>query len=220
MMRVILLGPPGSGKGTQAKLLCAKLGLAHFATGDILREAQNRGTQLGLQAAAYMNKGQYVPDELVNDLVAERLTAPNRPAAFVMDGYPRTLAQAEALDQLLHAQGLSIDAAVLLHVSDEVIVLRVSGRRICPKDGSQYHVLFDPPKKQPERCDRCGTPIVPRQDDPEGTVRERLRVFHQAMPPVIDYYRRRSILREVDGEGTIESISAALLCRLGVGQTC
>jgi adenylate kinase len=219
-MRLILLGPPGSGKGTQAKLLSDKLRLAHFATGDILREAVQLGTPLGRQARPYMTAGKYVPDALVNDIIAERLQRPDRPDEFVMDGYPRTLAQAGAFERVLQQEGLALNAVVLLRVPDEEIVRRVTGRRTCPRDGSPYHIVYDPPKKRPDHCDLCGTPLVLRDDDSEGTVRERLRVFRETIPPVIDYYRQRSILREVNGEGTIEDISALILCALGVGVQC
>jgi adenylate kinase len=219
-MRAILLGPPGSGKGTQAKLLCQKLGLAHFATGDILREAVRLGTPLGRQARSLMDQGNYVPDALVNDIVAERLHRPDRPAGFIMDGYPRTLIQAESFDQVLQREALPLDVVMLLQVPDDEIVRRVTGRRICPKDGEQYHVVYDPPKQKPDHCDLCGTRLQNRADDSEGTVRERLRVYHETMPPVIDHYREQGLLREVLGEGTIAQIADTLLCALGVNQKC
>ena len=145
-MRLIILGPPGSGKGTQAKRLCQKLGMVHFATGDILREAARLGTPLGVQAQAFMDQGRYVPDQLVNDVVAERLGQPDRPEDFVIDGYPRTLVQALAFDRVLKQQGLTLDAVLFIKVSDDEIVRRLSGRRVCPKDGMNYHLINHPPK--------------------------------------------------------------------------
>lgn len=190
-MRLILLGPPGSGKGTQARLLCQRMDLAHIATGDILREAVRLGTPLGRQAQSFMDQGHYVPDALVNDIVAERLSRPDRPASFVMDGYPRTLEQAEALDVLLQRLRLPLDNVVLLKVDDDEIIRRIQGRLA---------------KEQ-------------RSDDLAATVRSRLKLFHQTLPSVIDYYRQQGQLREVVGEGGVEDIYRAIQCRLGLGES-
>jgi len=188
-MRLILLGPPGSGKGTQARLLCQRAGLTHIATGDIFREAVRLGTPLGRQAQSYLDRGLYVPDDLVNAIVAERLGQPDSPKHFVMDGYPRTLAQAQALDALLDRLKLPLDAAVLLRVSDEAILARIRGRLVQER----------------------------RSDDSEETVLARLQLYHQTLPEVIEYYRRRHLLREVGGEGDVQSIHRAICASLGLG---
>lgn len=209
-MRLILLGPPGCGKGTQAKLLCERLGMVHISTGDILRDAVRAGTPLGSQVKSCLEQGKYVPDTLVNDIIADRFRGDDRPRSFLMDGYPRTLAQAIPFDQVLREQGLEIEAAVLLQVADDEIVRRITGRRVCPKDGSLYHLTHKPPK-QPGRCDVCGTNLEQRTDDREETIRQRLKVFAETMPEVIEQYRRRGIYREVKGEGTIEDIHATIV---------
>jgi adenylate kinase len=222
-MRLILLGPPGSGKGTQAKLLCERHRLEHISTGDLLRAARDHKTPLGLQAQTFMSAGQLVPDTLVNDLIAERFRGPNRPVRFVMDGYPRTRAQAVAFDALLQEQKLPLDAAVLLTVPDEAIVERIIHRRSCPNPTcrSIYHTVTNPPKV-PGICDRCGTGLIQRDDDREETVRKRLAVYHHDTAEVIPYYRERGLLREVAGLGDIEVIYANLMRVLGTqaGRTC
>jgi adenylate kinase len=189
-MRLIFLGPPGSGKGTQARLISQRQGLAHIATGDIFREAVRMGTPLGRQAKSYLDQGLYVPDALVNDIIAERLARPDRPEAFVMDGYPRTLAQAQALDELLGRLNLPLTAVVLLQVSDEEILQRIEGRLA---------------KEQ-------------RSDDSADTVRSRLKLYHATLPSVIDFYREHGLLREIVGEGSVEDIYRAILCSLGLGK--
>jgi adenylate kinase len=206
-MRLILLGPPGSGKGTQAKLLSSRLGLVHFGTGDILREAVRLNTPAGQQAKPFVQSGGLVPDDLVNDLVADRFRRPDRPDHFVMDGYPRTLAQAAAFDQVLRQQFLNLDAVVLLEVEDEEIVRRLAGRWSCPNPGCKatYHTRFNPPRVAGV-CDLCGTALVQREDDKEETVRKRLVVFHQVTEDLVDHYCRQGLLRGVRGEGDIETI--------------
>jgi adenylate kinase len=206
-MRLILLGPPGSGKGTQAKLLSRDHDLEHISTGDLLRAAKDQGTPLGLRARTYMDAGQLVPDELVNDLVAERFRRAGRPERFVMDGYPRTLAQAASFDALLHEEMLDLDAVVLLRVDDEEIVRRISGRRVCPNPACKatYHVGNNPPKV-PGVCDLCGHPLVQRSDDRPETVRARLVVYHKDTVELIPHYRAQGLLREVQGEGEIKAV--------------
>jgi adenylate kinase len=203
-MRLILLGPPGSGKGTQAKLLCERRQLVHVGTGDILREAIRQGTELGRRAEPYVKKGLLVPDDLVNDLVNERFRRPDRPQCFVMDGYPRTLAQAHAFDATLRQQMLSLDAVVFVAVPDEVLVRRMSGRLSCPRDKRTYHVSNNPPPR-PGYCE-CGTALIQRPDDKEETVRERLRQYHQNTEDLIPYYKAQGLLRDVDGVGGIEEV--------------
>jgi adenylate kinase len=206
-MRLILFGPPGSGKGTQAKLLCERLQLTHISTGDILRDAVARGTALGKQAEPFIKNGLLVPDSLVNDLVHERFRRDDRPERFVMDGYPRTLAQAASFEQSLRQQFLDINAAVLLTVEDDEIVRRVAGRWNCPNCKATYHTTNKPPRT-PGICDECGTALVQREDDREDRVRTRLGLYHQSTAELIPYYRDRGLLREVEGEGDIEQVYA------------
>jgi adenylate kinase len=206
-MRVILVGPPGSGKGTQAKLLSERLGLAHIGTGDILREAVRTGTPAGRLAEPYVKTGQLVPDDLVNELVADRFRREDRPERFVMDGYPRTLAQAASFDQVLRQNFLDVGAVVLLEVDDEEIVRRLTKRLSCPRCKSTYHPDSNPPRK-PGVCDKDGTRLIQRSDDCEATVRERLKVYRENTTELIPYYRRQGLLHEVRGEGSIEKIYA------------
>ncbi len=211
-MSLILIGPPGSGKGTQAKKLSQGLHLCHIGTGDLLRQAVLLGSPAGRRAKPYIDAGQLVPDDLVNDLVFDRFRAEPRPEHFVMDGYPRTVPQASAFDQVLRQQFLSLDVVIEMIVPDEDIVRRISGRWTCPKPNCQtsYHTVFKPPRV-PGICDVCGSPLMQREDDREATVRERLRVFHQSSADLLAYYRDRGLLRQVSGEGDVETIYANLV---------
>jgi adenylate kinase len=204
-MRLILVGPPGSGKGTQAKLLSSRLGLVHIGTGDILREAGRQNTPLGQVALPYMRSGQLVPDDLVNEIVAEYFRKDNRPERFVMDGYPRTLAQAASFDQVLRQQFLDLKAVLLFIVDDEEIIKRMTGRWSCPQCKATYHKIYSPPRT-PGICDVCGTKLIQRVDDREETVRERLRVYHASTAELIPHYQSQGLLREVSGVGDIEEI--------------
>jgi adenylate kinase len=206
-MRLIFLGPPGSGKGTQASLLCRRLGLEHIATGDLFRAAMAKHTPMGEKVRPYVESGGYVPDEMVNDLIAEHFRQPDRSDRFVMDGYPRTLTQAEAFDQLLAEQGLKLMAVVLLNLPDEEIIKRTGKRWSCPKPGclATYHEDSNPPKA-PGFCDRCGTALIQRKDDKPETVRNRLVAYHRLTAGLIPYYRAQGLLREVNGRGDIEEI--------------
>jgi adenylate kinase len=204
-MRLILIGPPGSGKGTQAKLLCERLGLVHIATGDILREARSLGTPAGLKAKPYMDSGRLVPDDLVNELVADLFRRDNRPDKFVLDGYPRTVAQAASLDAVLRQQFLNIDAVILLLVDEDEIVRRASGRWICPRCQTPYHTTSKPPRVA-GLCDLDGEPLVQRPDDREETVRKRLQVYHEQTEGLVPYYRQEGLIREVPAEGDIQTI--------------
>ncbi|HKI31496.1 MAG TPA: adenylate kinase [Gemmataceae bacterium] len=204
-MRLILLGPPGSGKGTQAKLLCERRKLVHVGTGDILREAVRQGTPPGKLAEPYIRAGQLVPDPLVNDLVNERFTRPDRPSRFVMDGYPRTLAQAHAFDVVLRQQHLNLERVVFVNVPDELIVQRMTGRWSCPNCKATYHLVNNPPRRAGV-CDKCGNALFQRPDDKEETVRERLRQYHQNTVDLIPYYKGQGLLRDVNGEGGIEEV--------------
>lgn len=219
-MRLILVGPPGSGKGTQAKLLHQRLGLTHISTGDILREAIRLGTPAGRRAKPYMDGGQLAPDDLVNEVVAELFRRDDRPEKFVLDGYPRTIAQAASFDQVLRQQFLDVSAVVVLRVDDDEIVRRLSGRRVCPACKATFHAFFNPPKK-PWVCDVCGTALVQRPDDREETIRGRLRIYHQSTEALVSYYASRDRVHEVRGVGDIEAIYQSIQQALGqVGPSC
>jgi len=208
-MRIILFGPPGSGKGTQAALLKDRLNLAHISTGDILRDAVRIGTPAGKKAEPLMKSGQLVSDDIVNELVAERFRGKDRPENFMMDGYPRTLEQVRFFENVLQEQRLGLDKVVFLEIGDEEAVRRICGRRTCPKCKATYHVESKPPKK-PGVCDQCGTPLEQRADDKEETVRARLRVYRASTANVAPYYQQRGLLRQVAGEGDIETIYKAV----------
>ncbi|MFO0880802.1 MAG: adenylate kinase [Gemmataceae bacterium] len=214
-MRLILLGPPGSGKGTQAKLLCRRLGLEHIGTGDIIRAAMEHHTPVGERARPFVESGNLVPDDLVNDLIAEHFYNGDPHQSFVMDGYPRTLAQAQAFDQMLYRKKLPISAVLLLDVSDDEIIRRVGGRWSCPKKGCKatYHTESNPPGTTGV-CDDCGTKLVQRSDDLPETVCARLLVYHRDTAELIPYYRARQLLHEVPGQGEIERIYNSLIAVL------
>jgi adenylate kinase len=208
-MRIVLLGGPGSGKGTQAKKLIDKLEVPQISTGDIFRAALKGGTPMGLKAKTYMDKGELVPDDVVIGVVEERLTKPDLDKGYMLDGFPRTLPQAEALDAILSKQSKSIDHAILVDVPDEELVARLSGRRTCRNSecGRMYHVMFNPPKKE-GICDVCGSELYQRDDDSEATIRERLTVYNKQTAPLIDYYDDKGLLRRVQGVGPIDEIFA------------
>jgi adenylate kinase len=208
-MRLILVGPPGSGKGTQAKLLHERLGLAHISTGDILREAIRLGTPAGLRAKPFLDTGRLAPDDLVNEVVAESFRRPDRPDRFAMDGYPRTVAQAASFEQLLRQQFLNLTGVIVLKVADDEIVRRLSGRRVCPNCKATYHLAFKPPKVS-DVCDECGTTLMQRPDDHEDTVRQRLRIYHQNTEGLIGYYANSGLVHTISGIGEIEAIFSAL----------
>ncbi len=208
-MNLIFLGPPGSGKGTQAKMLVDKYGIPQISTGDILREAVKEGTPLGKEAKKYMDEGKLVPDEVVVGIVRERLKEPDCTKGFILDGFPRTIPQAEALDKTLQEMGKGIDHVLSLEVDREELVRRLSGRRTCKRCGAMYHIIFDPPKKDGV-CDRCGGELYQRDDDKEETIRERLRVYEEQTAPLIEYYRKKGLLRPIDGVGKIEEIFARI----------
>ncbi len=211
-MRIVLLGGPGSGKGTQAKKLVEKLSIPQISTGDIFRAALKEGTPMGLKAKTYMDKGELVPDSVVIGVVEERLTKPDLDKGYMLDGFPRTLPQAEALDKILSGQNKSINHAVLVDVPDEELIGRLSGRRTCRNSecGSMFHVMFNPPKKD-EVCDKCGGELYQRDDDKEATIRERLAVYNSQTAPLIDYYEKKGLLRRVKGVGPIDQIFASVM---------
>ncbi len=213
-MRLILLGPPGVGKGTQAQLIAARLGLAHIATGDMFREAVRRGTEVGTLAKSYMDRGELVPDEVTIRMLLERIRQPDAARGFMLDGFPRNLAQAAALDRALAAEGSAIDRVLLVEAPDEELVRRLSGRWLCRSCGSVYHERSNPPARAGV-CDRCGGELYQREDDRPETVRTRLQV---QKPPadLVEHYRRVGILREVNGDQPLERVTEDLLQALDV----
>lgn len=213
-LRVVLLGPPGAGKGTQAQRLAGRLGVPHIASGDLLREHRRRGTDLGRQAEAYMQKGLLVPDDLVVRMVLERLAQPDCRDGYLLDGFPRTVAQAQALDRALGPEG--VERVALLQVPEGELVARLTGRLTCRACGAVYHPVTAPPAS-PGRCDRCGGELYQREDDREEVVRERLRVYWEQTAPLVDYYRGQGKLVGVDGNGTVEQVTERLLRALGKG---
>lgn len=209
-MNTIFLGPPGAGKGTQAKILVEKYGIPQISTGDMLREHVAKGTELGVKAKEYMEKGQLVPDEIILSMVKERLSQPDAQKGFILDGFPRTVAQAEALDKMLEEMGKKIEFVLALIVPDEELVTRLTGRRTCKNCGMMYHIKFKPPKVE-GKCDACGGELYQRPDDNEETVRNRLKVYHEQTAPLIEYYRKKGVLFEVDGSKGIEEITQQLI---------
>jgi adenylate kinase len=213
-MILVLLGPPGAGKGTQAKLLAAKLGVPHISTGDMFRDHKARGTEIGKQIQLIMDSGGLVTDEITNAMVKERLARPDCAAGFILDGYPRTGAQARYLDDLLAATKRSISLALSYEVAEEALVERISGRRSCPKCGAVYHVSSTPPT-QPGFCDRDGAPLVLREDDKPENVRKRMQEYAAKTAPLKQYYEERGLLTAIPGTGAPEAILAAALRALG-----
>jgi adenylate kinase len=197
-LNLILFGPPGAGKGTQAERLQSDFQLPYIATGDILRENVREGTELGSKAEQYMNAGDLVPDDLIIAMVTERFQEDDARDGFILDGFPRTIEQAEALDRQLSELGRRITAVVLLDVSDDEVVRRLSGRRVCVKAGHNYHVEFDPPKRD-EACDQDGSRLIQREDDKPEVIEHRLVTYHEKTKPVIGYYEERGLLKRIDG---------------------
>ncbi|MGA7870818.1 MAG: adenylate kinase [Candidatus Binatus sp.] len=209
-MRLVLLGPPGAGKGTQARALGALWGIPQVASGDLLRAVVREDSELGREAASYMDRGQLVPDELVLKLVAARLRKEDARPGFILDGFPRNVKQAEALAAGLERAGLKLDKVVAVIVPDEEIVKRISGRRTCRNCNAMYHVVFEPPKK-PGVCDKCGGELYQRDDDAEETVRERLKVYAETTRPLLDHYARLGLLAQVDGVGRTDEVEKRIL---------
>lgn len=213
-MKLIMLGAPGAGKGTQAKRIAAKYGIPHISTGDIFRANIKNGTELGKKAQTYMDKGLLVPDELVCDLVVDRIQQSDCEKGYVLDGFPRTIPQAEALTAALEKLGTSIDYAINVEVPDANILNRMGGRRACLGCGATYHVEFNAPKQE-GICDTCGAELVLRDDDKPETVQKRLDVYHEQTQPLIDYYTKAGKLAEVDGTKDMDDVFAAIVNLLG-----
>jgi len=203
-MNLVLLGPPGAGKGTQAAHLVQDFGLPYIATGDILRAAVKQGTELGKKAKEYMDAGDLVPDDVIVGVVAERLQEDDTRDGFILDGFPRTIPQAEALDRSIEAMGRRLNAVLCIEVPDDELVQRISGRRICP-DGHVYHVDFDPPKQEGV-CDHDGSKLEQRSDDVPDKVRRRLEVYHDQTAPLVEYYDQRGLLHRFDGTRSPEEV--------------
>jgi adenylate kinase len=213
-MKIIMLGAPGAGKGTQAKMIAAKYGIPHISTGDIFRANIKNGTELGAKAKEYMDKGLLVPDELVVDLVIDRFKEPDCKNGYVLDGFPRTIPQAEALDKALTAIGESVDFAINVEVPDENIINRMGGRRACVGCGATYHIVYSPTKVE-GKCDTCGGDLIIRDDDKPETVKNRLSVYHEQTQPLIDYYTNKGIIAEVDGTVDMKDVFDAIVKILG-----
>jgi adenylate kinase len=210
---LILLGPPGAGKGTQAERLVKDFGLPYLATGNMLRDAVREETELGLKAKAYMDRGDLVPDELIIAMILDALEKQDTSAGFILDGFPRTERQAQALDEELEKRGRSLGAALLIDVDEETVVDRLSGRRVCVKGQHNFHLKFDPPK-HPERCDMDGSRLVQRDDDKPEVIQHRLEQYHEKTEPLIDYYERKGMLRRVDGARDPEKVGDAIRATL------
>jgi adenylate kinase len=214
-MRIILLGPPGSGKGTQAKLLIERLDIPQISTGDMLRAAVKAGTSLGSEAKAYMDRGGLVPDAVIIGLVRERLQAPECSRGYILDGFPRTVAQAESLESTLKDLHLSLDRVLCLEVPSDDLISRIAGRRTCRNCGAMYHLRFSPSKREGV-CDVCGGETYQRDDDREETVRQRLLVYEEQTAPLIRFYDKRGLLRRIPGTGEVAEIFARMVKSLGV----
>ena len=214
-MKIIMLGAPGAGKGTQAKMIAEKCGIPHISTGDIFRANIKQGTELGKKAKEYMDKGLLVPDELTCDLVVDRIQKDDCAGGFILDGFPRTIRQAEVLEEALTGLGQKVDIALDIVVPDENIVERMAGRRSCVGCGATYHVVFNPTKTE-GICDVCGEKLILRDDDKPETVQKRLAVYHEQTKPLEDFYAARGVLKEVDGTQSMDKVFADILNILGV----
>ena len=212
-MRIVLLGPPGAGKGTQAKLLQEHFDIPQISTGDILRRAAKEGSTFGKRAKKYMDRGELVPDSVILDIVEERLSADDCQKGFLLDGFPRTVVQAEAFQTMLDRQNQVLDGAVSLRVPRQKLVARLSGRRTCRQCGAMYHVRFNPPKKEGV-CDQCGGDLYQRADDREETIEARMEVYDRESAPLLEHFRQKGLLREVDGSKTTDEVFREILRQL------
>lgn len=211
---MVLLGPPGAGKGTQAKLLQEQFDACQVSTGDILRKAVAEDSPLGKAAAEYVKRGDLVPDSIIVKLVAERLKEKDCAQGFILDGFPRTIPQAQSLDEILEQMGLGLHAVLLVQVPQRVIVERLAGRRTCKECGALYHLTLNPSTRE-HSCDRCGGKLLQREDDREETIRARLQVYENQTAPLAGYYRGRGVLKEIDGVGTVGDIHNRVIKALG-----
>ncbi|HVH92873.1 MAG TPA: adenylate kinase [Candidatus Acidoferrum sp.] len=209
-LRIVLLGPPGAGKGTQAKLLREKFEACQVSTGDILRKAVADQSPLGKEASAYIRRGDLVPDGVIVKLVVERLKEKDCAQGFILDGFPRTIPQAQSLEEILQKMGLGLQSVLLVQVPHRIIVERLAGRRTCKDCGALYHLKFNPSASE-SVCDRCGGELLQRDDDREETISARLKVYDKQTAPLVDYYRQRGILREIDGVGSVDDIRNRLI---------
>ncbi|HEY3273508.1 MAG TPA: adenylate kinase [Methanocella sp.] len=209
-MQIVLFGPPGAGKGTQAKFLSEEFNIPHISTGDILRENVKKGTALGMKAKSYMDKGELVPDQLLNDLVRSRLEEPDTKKGFLLDGYPRTIPQAKALDDIMDDMNRKLSAVVNIDVGTNALIKRLSGRRICRSCGASYHVSFNAPKVK-DICDTCAGELYQRADDTEEAIKNRLAVYKKQTQPVLDYYKKKGVLVDIDGDREIEEVKADVI---------
>lgn len=208
-MRLILLGPPGAGKGTQADVLAAHYGVPHVSTGDLFRYNLRQGTPLGLEAKGYMDRGILVPDDVTGRMVADRIDREDAAPGFILDGYPRNLVQGEALEEMLRARQLHLDRAVAVDVPEDVLLARITGRRLCPSCGATYHTLYNAPRREGV-CDRCGAELLQRPDDRAETVAVRLGVYRDETAPLLAFYRERDLLTTVSGLGSVEEVAARI----------
>lgn len=205
-MVIVMLGAPGAGKGTQADLICAEYNIPHISTGDIFRANIKNGTELGKRAKSYMDKGELVPDELTVEILLDRVAQDDCKEGYVLDGFPRTIPQAEVLDDALGKLSAKVDYAINVDVPDDAIVARMSGRRSCPDCGTVYHIVYNKPAKE-GTCDKCGASLVQRADDAEETVRNRLKVYHDQTAPLIDFYEKKGALKTVDGTQDMKQVT-------------
>ena len=213
-MKIVLLGPPGAGKGTQAKSISNRYSIPHISTGDIFRKNISENTPLGIEAKSYMDNGQLVPDEVTINMVKDRLQQDDCKNGYLLDGFPRTVHQAEALDNFLTEREESIDTALLIEVPKEFILERMTGRRVCPSCGASYHIKFNPPTNN-GKCDLCGSDVIQRKDDTEETVKERLDVYENQTQPLIDFYKNKKQLSVVDGTQAINEVFESICKILG-----
>ena len=213
-MNMILLGPPGAGKGTQAVNIVEKYDVPHISTGDIFRENIKNGTELGKKAQEYMNRGELVPDELVVEIATDRLSREDCAEGFLLDGFPRTVFQAEKLDEFLTANGKKVDAVINLEVEKEELITRLTGRRVCSKCGASFHIVNIPPKQE-GICDVCGAELIQRKDDNEETAANRIEVYNKETKPLIDYYEKAGNISHIDGTAGLENVFNAIVGILG-----
>jgi len=213
-VKIVLLGPPGAGKGTQAKSLSNKYSIPHISTGDIFRKNISENTPLGIEAKSYMDNGQLVPDEVTINMVKDRLQQDDCDSGYLLDGFPRTVVQADALNNFLIERGQQLDTALLIKVPNEFILERMTGRRVCPSCGASYHVKFNPPSSE-GKCDLCGSEVIQRKDDTVETVRERLDVYQRETQPLIEFYGEKQLLSKVDGTKAINEVFRGICEILG-----